>query len=67
MSQSGPVSFVVKLQDGRTVRRHQDHTRARYTPHMISPPDVEVQPVVGEEKESTTEERTVPTSSSDQE
>ena len=67
VSQSGPVSFVVKLQDGRTVRRHQDHTRARYTQHMISPPDVEVQPVVGEETESTTEERIVPARSSDQE
>ena len=42
-------------------------TPGHVTQHMISPPDVEVQPVVGEEKESTTEERIVPASSSDQE
>lgn len=27
--QSGPVSFVVDLLDGRQVRRHQDHVRVR--------------------------------------
>lgn len=30
LSQSGPVSFVVKLTDGRVMRRHQDHLRLRY-------------------------------------
>ncbi|XP_029551127.1 uncharacterized protein K02A2.6-like [Salmo trutta] len=28
LSQSGPVSFVVKLTDGRVMRRHQDHGAA---------------------------------------
>ncbi|XP_062374782.1 uncharacterized protein K02A2.6-like [Sardina pilchardus] len=28
--QSGPVSFLVDLSDGRQVRRHQDHLRDRY-------------------------------------
>ncbi|XP_061105010.1 uncharacterized protein K02A2.6-like [Conger conger] len=28
--QSGPVSFVVELQDGLVFRRHQDHVRLRY-------------------------------------
>ena len=28
---SGPVSFQVKLQDGRTIRRHQDQLRKRFT------------------------------------
>jgi hypothetical protein len=28
---TGPVSFMVKLQDGRCVRRHQDHLRIRKT------------------------------------
>ena len=26
---TGPVSFLVKLQDGRLIRRHQDHLRRR--------------------------------------
>ena len=30
LSQSGPVSFVVKLTDGRFMRRHQDHVHLRY-------------------------------------
>ena len=28
---SGPVSFKVQLQDGRTISRHQDHLRKRFT------------------------------------
>jgi hypothetical protein len=28
--QTGPVSFVVELCDGRQVRRHQDHLRVRH-------------------------------------
>ena len=26
---TGPVSFMVRLQDGRIIRRHQDHLRCR--------------------------------------
>ena len=28
---SGPVSFKIQLQDGRTISRHQDHLRKRFT------------------------------------
>nr|XP_023665672.1 LOW QUALITY PROTEIN: uncharacterized protein K02A2.6-like [Paramormyrops kingsleyae] len=30
LMQNGPVSFVIKLTDGRVFRRHQDHVRLRY-------------------------------------
>ena len=30
LKQSGPVSYVVRLTDGRVFRRHQDHVRLRY-------------------------------------
>ena len=29
-TRTGPVSFVVRLQDGRVVKRHQDHLRLRH-------------------------------------
>ena len=35
---TGPVSFLVKLQDGRLVRRHKDHLR-----HQLSSSENEVQ------------------------
>ena len=34
VNKSGPVSFIVKLLDDRTVRRHQDHVRARRAQHF---------------------------------
>ena len=37
---TGPVSFLVKLQDGRIVRQHQDHLRRRLaTPEPEVPTD----------------------------
>ena len=37
---TGPVSFLVKLQDGRIMRRHQDHLRRRLaTPEQDVPSD----------------------------
>lgn len=37
---AGPVSFLVKLQDGRIMRRHQDHLRRRLaTPEQEVPAD----------------------------
>ena len=41
MNKSGPVSFIVKLLDDRTVRRHQYHVRARRAQHF---PEREVCP-----------------------
>ena len=31
LESSGPVSFKVQLQDGRTISLHQDHFRKRFT------------------------------------
>ena len=39
VNKSGPVSFIVKRLDDRTVRRHQDHARARRAQHF---PELEV-------------------------
>ena len=38
IAQAGPVSFIVQLEDGRQVKRHQDHLRPRWedTPSIIS-------------------------------
>lgn len=38
LTQSGPVSYVVKLIDGRVFRRHQDHVRLRHDkdPEIVS-------------------------------
>ena len=33
---TGPLSYVVELLDGRTVRRHVDHVRKRETPMLSS-------------------------------
>ena len=41
VNKSGPVSFIVKLLDDRTVRRHQYHVRARRAQHF---PEREVCP-----------------------
>ena len=45
VNESGPVSFIVKLLDDRTVRRHQYHVRARRAQHF---PEREVCPDVSE-------------------
>ena len=45
VNKSGPVSFIVKLLDDRTVRRHQDHVRARRAQHF---PEREIRPDVSE-------------------
>ena len=45
VNKSGPVSFIVKLLDDRTVRRHQDHVRARRAQHF---PEREVSPDISE-------------------
>ena len=43
---TGPVSYVIKLTDGRTVRRHQDHVRRRYVlPEPLLIPEQVVEPV----------------------
>lgn len=36
---TGPVSYMVKLQDGRLIRRHQDHLRIRRhdSPSLVTP------------------------------
>ena len=50
VNKSGPVSFVVKLLDDRTVRRHQDHVRARRAQHFPEREvydDVSERPIVG--------------------
>ena len=50
VNKSGPVSFIVKLLDDRTVRRHQDHVRARRAQHFPERevyPDVSEIPIVG--------------------
>ncbi|XP_024921034.1 uncharacterized protein K02A2.6-like [Cynoglossus semilaevis] len=38
MTQNGPVSYVIKLSDGREFRRHQDHVRLRHdeSPETVS-------------------------------
>lgn len=38
LEKTGPVSFRITLEDGRVIRRHQDHVRLRYDPDQ---PDVE--------------------------
>lgn len=40
---TGPVSFLVKLQDGRVVRRHQDHLRHRRSSNEVVSPADELQ------------------------
>lgn len=37
--QTGPVSFLVDLLDGRQVRRHQDHLRVRCEREGVDPPN----------------------------
>ena len=32
---TGPLSYVIKLQDGKTVRRHVDHVRSREIPSTV--------------------------------
>ena len=52
MNKSGPVSFIVKLLDDRTVRRHEYHVRARRAQHFPERevcPDVSERPIVGVE------------------
>ena len=50
VNKSGPVSFIVKLLDDRTVRRHQYHVRARRAQHFPEREvyaDVSEIPIVG--------------------
>ena len=44
---TGPVSYVIELTDGRTVRRHQDHVRRRHDvlPEPLLIPEQVVEPV----------------------
>ena len=74
---TGPLSYVVKLQDGKEVRRHVDHVRKReiseLTPPSVGPelyPDIdEIQPSINEPTDSsvtpisdpTNERDTIPT------
>ena len=38
VSSTGPVSYTIKLEDGRVVRRHIDHVRDRSTPESSASP-----------------------------
>ena len=54
---TGPVSFVVKLPDGRVVRRHQDHLRRR---RSRNEPAVEPQSTPALEEPSSDSEPDIP-------
>ena len=47
--QKGPVSFVVRLPDGRWLRRHQDHLRARVPPERSEDSGLAQTPAVATE------------------
>ena len=60
VNKSGPVSFIVKLLDDRTVRRHQDHVRARRAQHFPEREvydDVSERPIVGVVPAISTDQR----------
>ena len=40
VKQAGPLSFIVKLENGRMVKRHQDHIRSRLVESQNSSSDV---------------------------
>ncbi|XP_045121989.1 uncharacterized protein LOC123510721 [Portunus trituberculatus] len=41
LSKTGPLSYIVQLHDGRTVRRHVDHIRIRHLEAIAKPIDAE--------------------------
>ncbi|KAK4314476.1 hypothetical protein Pmani_014181 [Petrolisthes manimaculis] len=43
-SATGPLSYIIKLVDGRVVKRHVDHIRSRHTTVIPRPNDDEVVP-----------------------
>ena len=60
VNKSGPVSFIVKLLDDRTVRRHQDHVRAcraQHFPEREVYDDVSERPIVGVVPAISTDQR----------
>ena len=60
---SGPLSYYVKLQDGRLIRRHIDHILARAaTPPEVSQPseDWTELPDVAQESSTTTSQQVIP-------
>ena len=60
VNKSRPASFIVKLLDDRTVRRHQDHVRARRAQHFPEREvyaDVSERPIVGVVPAISTDQR----------
>ena len=60
VNKSGPVSFIVKLLDDRTVRRHQDHVRAHRAQHFPERDvyaDVSERPIIGVVPAISTDQR----------
>lgn len=57
-SLTDPLSYLIELQDGRVVRRHVDHIRARHACGEEAVPE-EFEPVLhdlGEQRKTTTED-----------
>ena len=52
---TGPVSYVIKLTDGRTVRQHQDHVRRHHDvlPESLLVPEQVVEPVAESRGDAT--------------
>ena len=57
---TGPVSFLLKLQDGRVVRRHQDHLRHRRSSNEVVKPAEEPQGTPAQEESLTDSEPDIP-------
>ena len=52
---TGPVSYVIELTDGRTVRRHQDHVRRRHDvlPEPLLVAEQVVEPIAETRRDAT--------------
>ena len=52
---TGPVSYVIELTDGRTVRRHQDHVRRHHDvlPEPLLVPEQFAEPVAESRGDAT--------------